>query len=1047
MMKIMWKIMLVSLFLLVSVAPLSLADDGYPACWTSELKLIDVSAHYYGVYFSLLEKAETVEDLVDFAEGYLPYRERDTLSNDRCAESIEFAWLSQREISLRAAYKAVDYGLWAKIDAEPAVLAQYNPARGVIEEPFYPEGFNRHMALIQALIDNGDRDYRLSPDDGGLPVCTEAELASMASVLPDYQRVVSASQSGNTVDDLLQLADMQLSWRENWSQHHVTRYDDGRLSLGPRDGLFLLPACGEAAELLWLMDIAINDASSSAALTMAKLHHTYNPYIESLIETTGKIRRLTDRIRSAVAAPGAAIRRWTTCTDAQRDALKGRLPQLRAVVFQEPSFETAEAFTADISGYISWRDELWLSLPDCADAVETALAFSQLASDRLSRIAYWWAGTPNETNPFDAAIELGDFVAEGYGSGLVGGSAVRLRPARLRACTEAEFETLAPTVAQYDMLREAMTNIHNMREFVDAAEAVLVWRDSLLSDMPACKESFEMSVLMSQIADDYIALLGLTYAGYGRDSNPYIEWFLISSGELTNLVRAAPIGRGSHEVAWNYGGQLDSCGADQFDKLGQILREYLALQDMGQGIASLEALAAFGDAQLAWRTKSWPELPNCAEAFEIGLHIYRTAGNQIGFNVPAVAKDQLANVIGGNTMLRERLGEIFAELPLKWRPEHTGDLVTYPRHCSVDQTATIVTGLREFLRLIEDRPAILGEPVGILAYVNRRISWRQTSLAGMSRCLIVYDLDAIPEIELAKGLASSIPLLGAFVRGSDIIDAIAAALSDGEDRVRAVQPYGNRMPLCSEEKLRSLQDEFTDYTDLINQVPDISTKAGLYDYIKRRLIWRKEVWARMPVCAESLEVGFLIHQIASDISTAVAFGYHDLSEDENPYTGLEGEGREALQQTRGRIAELIRSGDRADTPSTAQTRLPRCTDDELDAIYGYTIDHHILPKLSNSTLSDLLDYVEHLLSWRAETWSPLPACVEAHLIGSIASRQTGDFVTQMALAWAPGERGRNPFYPDTREDNVVLVALTEGLRALDRAEIDRVVAENYPPGS
>ena len=64
------------------------------------------------------------------------------------------------------------------------------------------------------------------------------------------------------------------------------------------------------------------------------------------------------------------------------------------------------------------------------------------------------------------------------------------------------------------------------------------------------------------------------------------------------------------------------------------------------------------------------------------------AGDEIGFNVPAVAKNQFANVIGGNTRLRDRLGEIFAELPLKWRPMHTGDLAIYRRHCSADQAAT-----------------------------------------------------------------------------------------------------------------------------------------------------------------------------------------------------------------------------------------------------------------------------------------------------------------------------------------------------------------------
>ena len=107
-------------------------------------------------------------------------------------------------------------------------------------------------------------------------------------------------------------------------------------------------------------------------------------------------------------------------------------------------------------------------------------------------------------------------------------------------------------------------------------------------------------------------------------------------------------------------------------------------------------------------------------------------------------------------------------------------------------------------------------------------------LASMARCLVVYDLDAIPEVELAEGLASSIPLLGAFVKGSDLIDAIAAALGDGEDRAPAVQPYGNRMPLCSEEELQNLLDEFPESTDLIDRVPDLDTKADLYDYIKAK---------------------------------------------------------------------------------------------------------------------------------------------------------------------------------------------------------------------
>ena len=167
----------------------------------------------------------------------------------------------------------------------------------------------------------------------------------------------------------------------------------------------------------------------------------------------------------------------------------------------------------------------------------------------------------------------------------------------------------------------------------------------------------------------------------------------------------------------------------------------------------------------------------------------------------------------------------------------------------------------------------------------------------------------------------------------------------------------------------------------------------------------------MPICSEALKVGFLIHQIASDIAAAVALGYHDLSGAPNHYLALEAEGREALQNARSKISGLIDSGERAQTPSSAGNQLPQCTNAELETIHGYTVDHHLFPTFPDKSMTSLLEYIDHVLSWRAETWAPLPACIEAYLIGSLVSRQTGDFVTYTALAWASGERGRNPFFP------------------------------------
>ena len=65
------RFLLLTLALLLLFVPGSLAQDGFPPCWTTELDVIDVAAHYQDVHYSLLAKVETAEDLVDFAEGYL----------------------------------------------------------------------------------------------------------------------------------------------------------------------------------------------------------------------------------------------------------------------------------------------------------------------------------------------------------------------------------------------------------------------------------------------------------------------------------------------------------------------------------------------------------------------------------------------------------------------------------------------------------------------------------------------------------------------------------------------------------------------------------------------------------------------------------------------------------------------------------------------------------------------------------------------------------------------------------------------------------------
>ena len=646
------------LFILAMVST-SQAQGDYPACWETELTTSLVSVPFYRSYYSQLEEVETADDLVEFAESHLPSRERAWGINERCAESVELIWRTQQELSLRAAYKAVVFGLLAKVDAEPAALAAYNPVRGILAEPWYPEQFTALVDRHEALIDSGERLYALAPGEDALPACSEAQLASLAALRPDYRRIIDDAQAVASIDELLTLAARQIVWREQWAFQLVDPQADGSIHYPLQDGLKRLPPCSEAAELLWLMNRAATDATTGAALSYAGAATDAHPYL-----TTPSIAMTTRRGRCLNAASASGLSRRQSAGGGRAISIRAKpsgadCRKTRRLSMSTVQIKSVDDYLAFAEREVAWRQQLWAELPNCAEAIVVALELSRAAGDVSAAFALTFAGVDIESNPYIGKQEHDFNLVGRLDSHTLGRSRFRDSPQRLRSCGGSDLERLGLIVAQYHLYREAMADFAHALEFLTISESLYHWRDGLYAALPACAKAFEIGALMGHIADDYIALFGLVHAGYGRDSNPYYTSVQANSFELVDWIEAVEIKSGTHEVVWNYGGQIQSCHSDEVGALAGILDAYLAALDLGTSISSLEDLSAFGDAQIAWRRDSWPELPNCAEAFEIGLHIYRTAGDRIHFDVPAIAEDRLADVFAGDTALHSRLGEIF----------------------------------------------------------------------------------------------------------------------------------------------------------------------------------------------------------------------------------------------------------------------------------------------------------------------------------------------------------------------------------------------------
>ena len=294
------------------------------------------------ILFSQLDEVETADDLVEFAQSHLPSRDRAWRINERCAESVELIWLAQRELSARAAYKAVEFGLLAKVDAEPAALAPYNPARAVLADPLYPERFMQLVDEHQALIDSGERLYDLSPDEDALPLCTDAQLASLAPILPEYRQIMDDSAAVTSIDELLTLAGRQIEWREQWARNTVEPQADGSIHYPLQDGLKRLPPCREAAELLWLMNRAVADSTIGMALGYAGLAPELHPYDESFRRNDERVQAMFARIERISEAP-VVIGKWTSCNQHTEEAIRRKLPGYSAIIDDPARIQSWEA--------------------------------------------------------------------------------------------------------------------------------------------------------------------------------------------------------------------------------------------------------------------------------------------------------------------------------------------------------------------------------------------------------------------------------------------------------------------------------------------------------------------------------------------------------------------------------------------------------------------------------------------------------------------------------------------------------------------------------
>ena len=617
--------LIASLIVLLMAIPASHSQSDYPPCTAKQLQTVLSTVPAYDALRSAANDINSLEDFLNYAEEQLRFRETAWTMAPRCAESIDFFWQSTREAGFISAYWAMHYGIRESARGNPDFMEDLNPFIDPLADAFYPVRHSQLVMDLRDLVSDGNREAASSPEEVSLPVCSESQLASLAPLLPEYQQIIADSKEIASLDDLLDGAHALLGWRKNWThesaldlkKQHVTFVSISREELPE------LPPCREAVELLWLMYRTVNDIVTGAALISAGSTRESHPYYDLFSRNANRIDELAILIESSEKDPSAPVEDWPSCTVFQQLDLDDSIPEYRALVEQIEWSNSLEGVIELADAEIAWRQSLWSHSPVCAQDIEEILILSQASSSLVATVAIHFLGVPIESNPFMEEMTLNGIVLDSFTSRGLGGDVLDdLLDAGLD-CFPDESDDFSTHLAQYHILLERMWSFGGMEGLLPLLDLMIDWRDNLLTNMPTCDLSFDVSLLMSQTIDDYAAMIGLVYAKITGDSNPFLESFGKNSTSLDKQIEAILIPNSARAPLWRFGGQLPACTKDETQSLSAILSEYQALIESAGRIHDLEGLLDFGAAQVDWRDGSWQNLPACAEA--LGARLARAS--------------------------------------------------------------------------------------------------------------------------------------------------------------------------------------------------------------------------------------------------------------------------------------------------------------------------------------------------------------------------------------------------------------------------------------
>lgn len=318
-----------------------------------------------------------------------------------------------------------------------------------------------------------------------------------------------------------------------------------------------------------------------------------------------------------------------------------------------------------------------------------------------------------------------------------------------------------------------------------------------------------------------------------------------------------------------------------------------------------------------------------------------------------------------------------------------------------------------------------------LAYSAAQVTWREGLWSSLPPCAEAIDVAVLmSQISSDRGAMTALNYAGVLLslnrykdrlhfEGSlpeqlnTRLDAIAALIESAE-RPAEPAPGQRQLATCAGEEIQSLHDALRESEDLIVSAMEIRSRGALLDYINEKLAWRDQAWDALPPCAEAVEIGQLMSQVANDFATVLAYRFADVPKDQNPFDGILQVELNRLGDWLGIMLQQVGVNIKTAEVQAAPLDLQRCSKSAIAELFVrlYGFNDVIELAFDVENFADYLDYVAAHIEWRNQLFSQMPLCAEAVASSTLVANLASDFSSMFALSFAGIDAEENPYWDE-----------------------------------